>query len=97
MQYFENLISWAREKGICLSNDLGGSPGSIELRRLLKREINELLQSRSLSRPDEKVAGVALVEKFSIENGLLTQTLKQKREKIAQRDCVCISSIYSSS
>ncbi len=92
----EHMILWARAKGILLTNDLGGSPGNNELRSFLKREINEILQSRPLSRAEEKVAGVALVDKFSIENGLLTQTLKQKREKITQRDLACISSIYDS-
>jgi len=35
-----------------------------------------------------------LVEPFTIENGLLTQTLKQKREKIIQRDLKLIDEIY---
>ena len=31
---------------------------------------------------------------FTMENGLLTQTLKQKREKIIQRDLKLINEIY---
>jgi len=38
---------------------------------------------------------VALVQPFSIENGLLTQTLKQKRDRIAERDAAAIDQIYS--
>ena len=46
------------------------------------------------ARPDERLAGVALVEPFSIDNGLLTQTLKQKRDRIADRDSQSIEAIY---
>ena len=50
------------------------------------RECNRLLQSNGGARADERLAGVVLVEPFSIENGLLTQTLKQRRDRITARD-----------
>jgi long-chain acyl-CoA synthetase len=53
-----------------------------------------LLAARPGSRPDERLAGVALVEPFSIENGLLTQTLKQRRDRITDRDAAVIEAIY---
>jgi long-chain acyl-CoA synthetase len=37
---------------------------------------------------------VALVEPFTMENGLLTQTLKQRRDRIAARDAAVIASLY---
>jgi long-chain acyl-CoA synthetase len=37
---------------------------------------------------------VALVEPFSIENGLLTQTLKQRRDRVTARDGGAIEGIY---
>jgi long-chain acyl-CoA synthetase len=37
---------------------------------------------------------VALVEPFTLENGLLTQTLKQRRDRIRQRDAGAIEAIY---
>ena len=62
---------------------------------LVKKDFNLDLQSRSGSRPDERICGVAFVEPFTIENGLLTQTLKQKRNEICIRDVNDIESIYS--
>ena len=52
------------------------------------------LQARPGARPDERLAGVALVEPFTLDNGLLTQTLKQKRDRIAERDAAVIEAIY---
>ena len=89
------ILIWAREKNLFLEEDLGGTPGNRELRKVLRKEINQILSERSGSRSDERVIGVALVEPFSIENGLLTQTLKQRRDKIAARDSSAINAIYS--
>ncbi len=91
----ENILFWAEEKGFCFPKDLGGSPGDMNLRKLLRGEVNRLLSMRRGSRGEERVLAVALVAPFSIENGLLTQTLKQRREKIAHRDAEAITSIYS--
>ena len=35
-----------------------------------------------------------LVQPFTIDNGLLTQTLKQRRDRITQRDRSVIEGIY---
>ena len=64
------------------------------LRRALTRECNRILAARPGARPDERLGGVALVEPFSLENGLLTQTLKQRRERITARDAAAIEAIY---
>tara|TARA_Y100001968_G_scaffold132470_1_gene120892 strand:+ start:6611 stop:8587 length:1977 start_codon:yes stop_codon:yes gene_type:complete len=90
----EAILIWAKDKGLYLQEDLGGSPGDEDLRKLLRREINLLLAARAGSRPDERVYGVALVQPFTIENGLLTQTLKQRRDKIVARDIHSIASIF---
>jgi long-chain acyl-CoA synthetase len=67
----------------------------LALLRALTRECNRLLAARPGSRPDERLGGVALVEPFTLDNGLLTQTLKQRRDRISARDAAAIESIYA--
>ena len=90
----ESLQAWALEQGCDPGPDLGGRPGDPALLRLLRGELNRLLGARVGSRADERLCGVALVEPFSIENGLLTQTLKQRRDRITDRDRPMIESLY---
>ena len=91
---FEEVLAWAAQKGLFLQEDKVRSEVDKNLMNLLKRKINELLASRKGSRAEERVVGVALVKPFTIENGLLTQTLKQRRDRIAARDTSAIASIY---
>ncbi len=90
----EAVFTWASKNGLTVSEDLGGFPGDKELRKILRKEINCLLARRKVSRPDERICDVALVAPFTIENGMLTQTLKQRRDKIAARESNIIASIY---
>ncbi len=90
----EAIKSFAAEKGLRLPETFASPPGENALRKTLRTELNSLLAQRKGSRPDERVLGVALVEPFTIENGLLTQTLKQRRERISARDQDCIEEIY---
>ena len=90
----EEMLAWAKDQGLSMQTGLSGSPGDEALRRLLRGELNRLLAQRSGSRADERLAGVALVEAFTIENGLLTQTLKQRRDRITLRDGALIAALY---
>jgi len=87
----EALEGFAAQAGCAVSQ------GAAEpaLLKALTRECNRLLSARPGARPDESLLGVALVEPFSIENGLLTQTLKQRRDRIAARDRPAIDAIYA--
>ena len=93
----EPLLQWARSQG--LPEPALSAEGSVirldpALAKALGRECNRLLAARPGSRPDERLGGVALVEPFTMENGLLTQTLKQRRDRIAARDAAAIASLY---
>ena len=85
---------WLEERGENSEIVLGLSSENHELRQTLRLEINKVLANRLVSRGEERLFAIALVEPFTIENGLLTQTLKQKREKIIQRDLKLINEIY---
>jgi long-chain acyl-CoA synthetase len=67
---------------------------SAALLRALTRDFNRLLAERPGSRPDERLGGVALVAPFSLENGLLTQTLKLRRDAILARDGGAVARLY---
>ena len=82
----ETLEAFASEQGLPATDPA--------LLKALTSRLNRRLQARVGARPDERLAGVALVEPFSIDNGLLTQTLKQKRDRIADRDARAIEAIY---
>ncbi|QNJ04016.1 AMP-binding protein [Synechococcus sp. PROS-U-1] len=90
----EAIVVWAAEAGVSVAQDLGGQPGDPVLLKLLMRECNRLLKQRVGSRGDERLNGVVLVDPFSIENGLLTQTLKQRRDRITSRDQHLIDALY---
>ncbi len=90
-----HVKAWLEERGANSQVILGLSPENYELRQVLRVEMNKILANRYASRREERLFSIALVEPFTIENGLLTQTLKQKREKIIQRDLKLFNEIYS--
>ena len=90
----EELKTWEEEKSLNLSEDFLSKSSQKTLRKELQGHLNVLLAKRVGSRNDERISGLAFVEPFTIQNGLLTQTLKQRREKIAQRDQLEIDEIY---
>ncbi len=96
----EALDAWASAQGLPGSKgseagEAGPLPADPALLKALSREFNRVLAARAGSRPDERLAGVAVVAPFTIENGLLTQTLKQRRDRIAKRDAAAIEALYS--
>jgi len=91
----EPLAAFAAAAGLAApSPGEAGGAADPALLRALTRECNRLLAERPGSRPDERLGGVSLVEAFSLENGLLTQTLKLRRDAILARDAAAVARLY---
>ncbi len=95
----EALEAFARQEGLAApassaDQPVGHPDAEPALLRALSRVCNRHLAERPGARPDERLQGVALVAPFTIEAGLLTQTLKQRRDRIAARDAASIAAIY---
>lgn len=62
---------------------------------LFKQELNREIKNRPGYRVDDRISDFALIlEPFSIENGLMTQTLKVKRPVVAEKYAALIASLY---
>jgi long-chain acyl-CoA synthetase len=90
----EPLQAWAKDQGLSFPQGADAAAADPALLKALTRDCNRVLAARPGSRPDERLAGVALVAPFTIENGLLTQTLKQRRDRITARDQGAIAALY---
>jgi long-chain acyl-CoA synthetase len=94
----EALSEWAQSQNLALNlpttNDDGVQPSTLPALELNSSQINDLfreelsreVKNRPGYRADDKIAILKLiVEPFSVENGLLTQTLKIRRLVVMER------------
>ena len=87
----EVLEQWAASKGVSIE-DLNSEP----IQNLYKQELKREISARPGYRPDERVGPFVLLEEpFTIENGLLTQTMKVKRPKVRDRYQETIDALYA--
>ncbi|EDX84193.1 AMP-binding enzyme, putative [Synechococcus sp. PCC 7335] len=87
----EVLEKWAASKGVSME-DLNSKP----IQDLYKQELKREISARPGYRPDERVGPFVLLEEpFTIENGLLTQTMKVKRPKVRDRYQETIDALYA--
>ncbi|MBU3698609.1 MAG: long-chain fatty acid--CoA ligase [Candidatus Kapabacteria bacterium] len=87
----EAAKAWA-EKNAVVSTEWEELVGNPSLRSTVEKEINRL--QRDLSK-FEKVRRFAIIpESFSVENGMLTPTLKVKRKAVLERYADIVDSLY---
>ncbi|MBW4647396.1 MAG: long-chain fatty acid--CoA ligase [Kastovskya adunca ATA6-11-RM4] len=88
----EALQKWADSQKLPLQllNDDGSVPtsdlNSKEVQNLFRQELNREVQDRPGYRPDDRIGTFRLItEPFSVENGMMTQTLKIRRPVVTER------------
>ncbi|BAY93138.1 MULTISPECIES: AMP-dependent synthetase/ligase [unclassified Tolypothrix] len=91
----EALVKWAETQNIDLSKpneDVTASASqkidleSKIIQELFRKELNREVQNRPGYRADDRIGPFKLIpEPFSIENGLMTQTLKIRRHVVSER------------
>lgn len=77
---FDALIPWARKNGIT-----GDPPSLVENERIRALLENEVARCSSGFRPYEKIDHLVVgLDEFSTENGMLTPTLKVRRQRVLE-------------
>ncbi|WP_017325092.1 long-chain fatty acid--CoA ligase [Synechococcus sp. PCC 7336] len=87
----EAIAAWGQSRGLPAENLLQQAA----VRELIASELKQRIRQRPGYRSDDTIADFCLVpEAFSIENGLMTQTLKIKRKQVTERYAEAIASLY---
>ncbi|MFN5514859.1 MAG: long-chain fatty acid--CoA ligase [Cyanobacteriota bacterium] len=103
----EALGKWAEAQGLNLAFPAPEAPLEDlektalyhpEVTALLRTELNREVKNRPGYRADDQIKGFRFIlEPFSLENGLMTQTLKIKRPVVTTRYQALISSLFTAS
>ena len=83
----EALSQWATPQGITIDEtNPAASLNDSKIQTLFKQELTREVKARPGYRPDERIGPFTLLsDPFSMENGMLTQTMKVKRPVVTQR------------
>ena len=88
----EALAKWAQTQNNTQKIDLEGKI----VQDLFRQELNREVQNRPSYRADDRIGPFKLIEEqFSIENGLMTQTLKIRRHIVMERYCDIIDGMFT--
>ncbi len=91
----EALQNWSINKKLPYGFADGDNLDQKEVQDLLRQELNREVKNRPGFRPDDRIATFRLLqEPFSIENGMLTQTLKVKRNLVRERYQAIIDEMF---
>jgi long-chain acyl-CoA synthetase len=101
----ETLEQWGKDKNLGLPwPQLGDSPDAIAqtalgtkpVQELLRMELNREVKNRPGYRPDDQIKTFRLIlEPFSLDNGMMTQTLKIKRPVVTARYQAIINEMFT--
>ncbi|MEL6326733.1 MAG: AMP-binding protein [Cyanobacteria bacterium J06626_23] len=95
---FEALETWATSQGktFALSGPADLTLESETVLALIKKELAREVKARPGYRPDDRIGPIQLLaEPFTIENGLLTQTLKVRRAAVTARYGSLIDALFA--
>jgi len=85
----EALQNWSQQNHLNLDFSEQALPQTLEtatVQNLFREELNREVKNRPGYRPDDRIGVFRLIlEPFSVENGMMTQTLKIKRPVVSQR------------
>ncbi len=90
----DTLQSWAEKQSLKYADDshIYNCP---KINKLFKKELMEYIQKRPNCRPFEKINKFKLVkEPFTVENGLLTPTMKIKKNEVQKKYQNLIEELY---
>jgi len=87
----DELQQWSEKQGYSGAVDLTSKP----VQDLFKTELLQRVKDRAGYRSDDRIAAFRLLsEPFTIENGLLTQTLKVRRNVVMEQYAAIINEIF---
>jgi long-chain acyl-CoA synthetase len=93
---FDALEAWAKGQKLDLQFADGANLDQKEVQELIRQELKREVQNRPGYRPDDRIADFRLLSQpFSIENGMLTQTLKTKRDIVRMQYQAIIDQMFA--